>query len=301
LVDATMNLNPFDLSGPEFLCFYFILLLASAVVARLVRRLNLESAAGANPADVAQQLAKDPYAVAYLRGGRDELLRVTVVSLIERGLVRAAGSKLELADADAAAKTRLPLDKTILMAIAVDGDGHALYSNDLVRREADLHALPLRKLGVLPDDACRRSSAVLSIVCVFFLWLIAFMKIVVALSRGHFNIGFLIIMAIAAVPVLIWAANVRTTTLGRQTCRNLQDYFQGLHGRRDGLRLSKTTSELTFLAAVFGIAALPHEVSTLIRPLRLQPQSSGGCGGGSSCGGGGCGGGGGGGGCGGCS
>jgi uncharacterized protein (TIGR04222 family) len=298
-----MNLNPFDLAGPQFLCFYFILLLATAVVARMTRRLVLETGMGADAGQLAQQLAKDPYLVAYLRGGRDELLRVAVVSLIERGLVKATGSQLELADHDAAAKVRRPLDKTILMAVATDGDAHALYSNELVKREADLHAMPLQQLGVLPDDNCRRASVIVCVVCLFFLWIIAFAKIVIALSRGHTNLGFLLVLAIAALPVLIWSSNVRTTALGQQTCRSLRDLFQGLHGRRTGLHLSQTTSELTFLAAVFGMAALPYEVSTLIKPLRLQPQSggSGGCGGGSSCGGGGCGGGGCGGGCGGCS
>ena len=37
-----MNLNPFDLRGPEFLVFYVALLVVTAIVARMFRRLSLE-------------------------------------------------------------------------------------------------------------------------------------------------------------------------------------------------------------------------------------------------------------------
>jgi len=288
-----MNLNPFDFSGFEFLGFYMVLIVGTAVACRVVRRQVLEPVEEARAADLAPGIATDPYQVAYLRGGRNELIRVAVVSLIERGMLNTEGDKLVLADKEAAAKTRRPLDKTILMAVAVDGNPQQLYANSLVAREADLHAAPLEQLGVLPDDDCRRKSCVLCVAGVSFLWLVAATKIAVAVARGHSNILFLIVLAVTCVPVLILATCARTTRLGQETCRSLRDLFSGLHGRRDGLRLSQTTSELTFLAAVFGIAALPNEVATLIKPLRLQPQ--GGDGSGSSCGGG-CGGG-----CGGCS
>ena len=44
---------------------------------------------------LAQTLAHDPYQVAYLRGGRYEVLHVALVSLLERGLLKANGQHLQ--------------------------------------------------------------------------------------------------------------------------------------------------------------------------------------------------------------
>jgi len=293
--------NPFDLAGPEFLLFYFLLGVITAMIVRVARRTFLESAGQVGALDLANRIGKDPYAVAYLRGGRDELIRAALISLIERGLLAAGASKLVLADRDAEAKIRRSLDKTLVMAVAAEVDVPGLFSDTLVKREADLYGPPLQKLGVLPDNACRRASVMLFVVSALFLLLVAGIKIAVALSRGHSNVLFLVLMAVGFAFVLDRAANPRITALGAEACRGLRELFAGLHGRRETFRLSKTTSELTFLAAVFGIAALPYEVSKAMSFLRPRPQaSSGGCGGG-GCGGGGCGGGGCGGGCGGCS
>ena len=300
-----MNLNPFDLRGPEFLVFYVALLVVTAIVARIFRRLSLEPGGGAGKVgELAHQIAQDPYQVAYLRGGREELLRVAVVSLLERGLLEADGDRVVLADRDAAAKVRHNLDKTVLMVVAGDGDARKLQSHVLAKREADLYGPPLQRLGLLPDHECQRASRALAFVCVLFLWIVAGVKIGVALSRGHHNLVFLVILSIIAPLVLIAVTHPRLTGLGQDTCRCLRDLFAGLHNRNQSLQLGKTTSELTFLAAVFGMVALPTAVSLVLKPLRLQPQtgSGSGCGSGSSCGGGGgCGGGGCGGGCGGCS
>jgi uncharacterized protein (TIGR04222 family) len=85
-----MNLNPFDLRGPEFLVFYLILSAGTLVLVWMFRRWK-ELGEDGSAASAAKEVAQDPYQVAYLRGGRDEVVRVAVVSLIERGLLEARG------------------------------------------------------------------------------------------------------------------------------------------------------------------------------------------------------------------
>jgi uncharacterized protein (TIGR04222 family) len=81
------DVNPFDLRGPEFLLFYFILSAVVIVALVLIRR---ASESGTAPKlDLA-----DPYLVAHLRGGENEVLRVALVSLIDRGLLKVNGTEI---------------------------------------------------------------------------------------------------------------------------------------------------------------------------------------------------------------
>ena len=83
-------MNPFDLSGPEFLVFY--LSLAAVVIGALVLWRRASESAGAPKIDLA-----DPYLIAYLRGGENEALRVALVSLIDRGLLIVNGTQIKWA------------------------------------------------------------------------------------------------------------------------------------------------------------------------------------------------------------
>jgi hypothetical protein len=74
----------------------------------------------------------------------------------------------------------------------------------------------------------------------------------------------------------------------------LQAAFSRLEDRRQSVQLNQTTSELTYLAAVFGVTALPAAMLGIVEPLHLhrpRPAASGwggsesSCSSGSSCGG----------------
>src|SRR5262245_1582907 len=73
-------MNPFDLRGPEFLLFYLAFGAAILIVVAMIRR--------ATEADGSTGVVLDDYlAIAYLRGGRNEALRVATLNLINRGLL----------------------------------------------------------------------------------------------------------------------------------------------------------------------------------------------------------------------
>jgi uncharacterized membrane protein YgcG len=129
-------------------------------------------------------------------------------------------------------------------------------------------------------------------------------KIISAVSRGHHNVLFLAIltMVFAVWTVAIWKKN--RTGAGDQVLREAQRRFLSLKGRAKSVRPGGTTSDASFLAAVYGLSVLPVVYFPYIKTLFPKAASSsggdaGGCGGGgcgsSGCGGGGCGGG-----CGGC-
>jgi uncharacterized protein (TIGR04222 family) len=168
------------------------------------------------------------------------------------------------------------LDKAILMMVASDGKAQSLYTHDLVLHEADLVAEPLKKMHppLVPNARTTSARVGLYIGAIGFLWLVAGTKIAVALSRGHTNIAFLVILAGAAAVVLGIAVFQPRTALGSRVNGRLQKMFARLRFDRESIRRDITTSELTFLAAVFGFAALPADLQEQIKPLHLHRPGS---------------------------
>jgi uncharacterized protein (TIGR04222 family) len=293
-------MNPFDLRGPEFLVFYWLFSLMTLAGAYYLRR-ALEAG------QVPRVLVEDPYAIALLRKGPVELVTVAVLSLIDRGLLHASKSQLVSATADASDRVQRPLDKAILDWFGTKKSAKSVFEDEVTLSETRHYIETLQSQGLLPDSRLKTKRQAIFTGGLVILGGLAGIKLWVALMRGRSNVGFLIVSAIVLGVVLYALTSPRLTVLGRQALRDMRGLFQQLKGRRASLPLSSHTNELVYLAAVFGMAALPAAAQAAMTPLQLvpprKPPSDGGAGwsscGGSSCGGSSCGGGGGGGGCGG--
>ena len=79
-------LNPItELTGYEFLLFYVVVIAATLLVSWWWARTSDPTAGMPVPAVPREP---DPYEIAYLRGGENELTRVVIVALTQRGYLR---------------------------------------------------------------------------------------------------------------------------------------------------------------------------------------------------------------------
>lgn len=304
-----MDWNPFNLRGPEFLAFYAVFSFLT-IIAMVLWRRGLELGTRKSGDAAVKRLGEDPYEVAFLRGGRAEVIRVAVVSLLERKLLEVDGDELiaKIADPE---KVRRPLDRAILDLFRKKDKASALFVDPIVVREADAVGASLTRRKLLPDAATVRRRIGVFFAGLALLWGVAGIKIIVGLSRNR-PVLFLIALAVMALVVLFAVCFPKRTALGSRTLSRIREIFTGLKYRGTVLKVGQTNGEIAFLAAVFGLGFLPGTMSGMLKPVHLVPQhySSSGwsscgssscgftstsCGGGSSCGGGGCGGG-----CGGC-
>ena len=287
-------MNPFSWRGPELLMFYAGYAIVLTVLLHVARRW-IESGQSSGRIGL-----NDPYTIAYLRGGRDETVRMAVVTLIERHW-------LELRDgtglmASGGGSRRIdPLEAELLRFFAERRKASEAFKNHTAtwqsvlapRREA------LEHTGLIPDSAARRNRLWVASAGVLLLALVAGAKFYVAYRLGKSNIGFLAILTAIAIPVLISVIfSPHRTPQGDAALQDIRGIFSGLR-----LRVSSASSldELLLVAAVFGLGALPATAMPYVPSLYPQADSSGSSdSGGSSCGSGCGGGGGGGGGCGGC-
>jgi uncharacterized protein (TIGR04222 family) len=316
-----MTLNPFDWPGPDFLLFYAGLLAATVLLIWQWRR-QAEGGVTGEEVGLARELSQDPYEIAFLRGGRYEAVNVAVVSLLERGLLEAEAECLRTTAPEAVVTANAPLDRAILSRFAsplktMNTPAQVVYTDTTTMAEADHIGEILQAKGLLPNEDMRAGRKARLVGGVAVLWAVGLIKILLALSRGHNNVLFLVLLGVLTPVLLVLVSRRFRTTLGDKTYRWVLDLFAHLRDRRNSVGLNATGSELAFLAAVFGLARLPEAFGQVITPLALTPPatgsqawgggscgsscasfSGGSCGSGSSCGGGG--GGGCGGGCGGC-
>jgi uncharacterized protein (TIGR04222 family) len=289
-------MNPLELPGGQFLLFYAS---SAAVTAFAVWGLRLM----VGPAGRPSQRLSDPYAIALLRAGPAEAIRVAATSLVARGLLKRSAAGFT---SDQAAEEQFtdPLERTLVRQCSGTSPGWRLLENTMVRSSLAPRQRELEALGLIPDQGQRIQLALIGWAGVAAMAGIAVGKILTAVAHGHSNVEGLIVLSILAVAlmVVIAAHPPHATPRGRTVLSELGALFGALRSHR----VSQRAEETVFLAALFGATVLPSGDQAAMKRTFTKPQtqgSSSGCsssGCGSGGGGGGCGGGCGGGGCGGC-
>jgi uncharacterized protein (TIGR04222 family) len=275
---------PFDLRGPEFLLFY--LATAAIVITALILLRHV-----GEPTDTPKVNLSDPYLIAFLRGGKNEALRVVTMSLFDRGLLTMGATKTAIKSTEGAwGKTRSELEQKIVKHFTPSADAATLFKMKDANPEMERYGAELTGLGLLPDADRKTSSSIRMWLAIILLVGLAVTKITVAIQTGHNNFGFLVTLGILLPIGVVAAAKPSRTKAGDRMIADLRTLFDGLKQRSEQIQNGASPAEFTLMAAVFGMATVPYAKA-------LFPQSSsscgGGCGsssGGSSCGGGGCGG-----------
>jgi len=278
-------MNPLMFSDPTFLVFYVVFALMVLALLMAARR-ALE--AGALP----KIELRDPYLFACLQGGPAEVVRVSTIDLMDRGLLTGTGDTVRVASGAPTFGLR-PIERTILDHFR---GGASLSSSardtDLKLAAAAEYEPRLRSFGLLPNAEIDRLRRIVLGCAVMTLVGMAGAKIVIALGVGRTNVGLLIILTVVMIVLatLIW--NPYRTRRGDDYLSSVQSLFTGLRRRASELRPGSGNRDLLWLTALFGVATLP--MTAFPAAALLQPKSDrGGCGGGGGgCGSGGCGGGG---------
>ena len=285
-------INPLDLPGPQFLLFYLLVGIGVLVALRLSR---VAAEGGAAP----RVETVDPDLLAYLRGGKNEALRIAAVSLVDRGLLAIDDKDQLTARAGADQIAERAIERAILRHFKLAQPATDIFSAADLTPPCDEYHARLSRVHLLPDDATRRARNRRLGLALIALVGLAGAKIWIALGRGRTNVGFLIALAIILVVIAVRMSRPFRTARGNALLADLRTLFRRLKGRAGSIRPGGATSEAVLLAAVFGLGALPAGGFAFAK--RLYPKAAGDSGGscGSSCGSS-CGGGGGGGGCGGC-
>jgi uncharacterized protein (TIGR04222 family) len=297
--------NPIvNMPGPNFLGFYAIVSLIVLLAFNVLVRTD-----GTNQrAPPFVPTRPDPYEIAYLRGGVGAVISLAIYSLKRSQTIemQAGGNVTSVPSLGPPAN---PLEARVLEELGPGASlGQVLSSRDLrasIFGQCETFRQRLARQDLVMTDAARQKTWGLGIAAAIALGGLAALKIFVAQSHGHKNVGFLFGVAIVAVMALIWSVKVATRSVANRRGRAYLErvksaYVSGSGPQASGGSYFDPIASAAALLAVgaIGLEAL-HGTSDEAFAREFVKNSGGGASGSCSNSGGGCGGGGGGG-CGGC-
>jgi uncharacterized protein (TIGR04222 family) len=297
--------NPLaDMFGPEFLFIYGMF--AVIVIGGAASFVRMQDMTGggrppATPSDV------DPYELAYLRGGANEVVRTAIYALRQQRLIDVVGSGEIKATAGVNGWDVGALERCVFEAIKRSPKIPQLFKDEALRSNVENlcrdYKRRLSAQQLLAPPEVRRASHYALAAGLVLLVALAGYKATAALKHGHSNLGFLIVETIAACFILGWVlqktAGGNASKLGREYLTQVQLAYSGHVATAFGAPTSRVGgaamgNAALLLVGLFGFCILKGTPDAALAQQFAASQSGGGDGGG------GCGGGGGGGGCGGC-
>ena len=300
--------------GPAFLVFYAVVI--AITLGYCADKINRSQQGQEIPLT---PLHPDPYEIACLRGGANEVFRLALFSLFQRGYLEISGKGAAQQIGPSAVRPPLSslsaMEQTVYAEFAASQKASSLFrSPAAARMEGYCHGYErlARASGLLETEetgAARQRAGGIGFAVIAGL---GAYKLFAAIQHGHSNVGFMIIMGIVALLILaVLCSRRRLSQSGQAYLQRLQTAFERLK-TQPTTGQSEADAEETYLLtmSIFGVGALAGTPYLPFEQMFHQAAASSAgssCGSGAGCGGGGggsCGGGGGGscggGGCGGC-
>lgn len=263
----------------------------------------------------------DPFEIAYLRGGANELARSVVFSLVQKGFVQVVNadkdSRLRRVDNSADPRALSEIEQSALGWLGKEREAKDVFdtSSGLIatmESRSARYELELSRRHFLMPDEWKDRMKKYGLAAALAIAGVGGFKIFAAIMVGRFNILFTVFLTIVGFAIARGIGRVpRLTKLGKQYLERLQSAFEGLKYQTPQPLVAQAGSAgvdpLLLSVGVFGTGilagtAFSHYNSTFSRQHQAGSSCGSACGSGcsSSCGsgdgGGGCGGG-----CGGCS
>ncbi|WP_406693393.1 TIGR04222 domain-containing membrane protein [Singulisphaera sp. Ch08] len=285
-----------NLTGPQFLSLYLLLLACAVALTAVIRWASRSPSDGPGP----ETLDLDPYDVAYLAGGELSAVDATIASLVHRDLVKVnpAGRTI---DAVGSLSDDLlhPLEQAVAPNTGASEFGRKIATARQAAKPA-LEAIRLRltSLGLLMDNEAVWGAQLLRTIPILAVLLLGLAKIQVGISRDK-PVSFLVALCLATTLIEIGFLCVRPhrSRWGDHVLQQLRNQNAALQSTGSRRAADLVGPDLTLAVALFGTGILAGGPLNDLRIALTPPPSVGGgdggsgdFGGGGGCGGGGCGG-----------
>jgi len=293
-------MNPItDLTGPQFLVFYAVLITVTVAYCWFRRR-GSDALASLPPPALPQRF--DPYEIAYLRGGDREVARVAVVRLAQSGYLLTGGKRIVTQTDHPPLQDLTDLERCVFDWVAqernvkdvfYDSELIAMLRSHTLRYEERLH----RDRMLVENDAMAGYTAI----ALALIAGVGILRLFVGLVRQR-PVGFLILMGIAGlIALFLVSRRSRLSARGEAYLKGLQQEWE-----QRARPVQVDDDSIVLATGLFGAGVLAgtpyedlshtnksHDSSASISCSAGGDGGGGGCSGGGGCGGGcgGCGGG----------
>jgi uncharacterized protein (TIGR04222 family) len=297
--------NPLaNMRGTDFLILYGTF--AAAIILGAYFFIQRQDPTGARPPPATPRDV-DPYELAYLRGGANEVIRTAIYALRQKGLIEIV-EKARIGATGFSPQELTPIERRVFAGIAPSPKIAALFADlDLQRTLERLCGTYKQRLSaqqLLVQPQARRAAHLALAVAGALLAALAAYKTSAAVMHGRSNLGFLIMEATGSFFLLFWIVQKsiagNASKRGKAFLAQIQLAYSGHAGAVFGAAADHAAGRAAIggsallMVGLFGFNILKGTPDAALARAFAQSSGSGGDSGG------GCGGGGGGGGCGGC-
>jgi len=296
--------NPLaNLYGPYFLILYISFIICTIIGYRVLRTRHDRTAHFAIPPIPNNP---DPFEIAYLRGGANELARAVVFSLNQKNLLKFANgdktSHIYPTNIEFEKRGLKPIERTALDWFSATRETKELFSAKdglatALNPYSETFQARLEMQNFFPGEEMIKRNNRLTLQAFMLFAGLGVYKVIAALYNGYWNIFGIVFVTIIGVVVLATAAKMpRLTQLGKTYLERLQLAFERIKpSNHNALSAPASVPSATFAAVdpfllsvgVFGGAALAGTMysdynQAFQRAQNQSATSSGSCG--SSCG-----------------
>ncbi|MFM7150310.1 MAG: TIGR04222 domain-containing membrane protein [Gemmataceae bacterium] len=299
-------MNPFDLSGPDFLRLMMSLSIPFFIVGLFLRWFLAEpDDAEMTPSEL------DPTEVAFLGGGSSQAMNVGLLNLLQSKSIQLDDANRTISKQESLPTNATPLEKAIYQVIEkAEGPVPLQTLQENVSEDLQQVREKLQSFGYLASNRAQTNARWIPFLWMGCLIIFAGIKVVVGLSRGK-PVGFLLFgsLVFIVVSAFVFLRPIFRTSRGKNFLKSLREQHAALRSTSSSNASGLAPADLALAAGLFGMTVLAgtayahHEKTLFPRQTSSNAGFWGGesscgsssCGsssscGGSSCGGGGCGG-----------
>ena len=295
--------NPLaNMFGPSFVVLYIVFLVSTVIVFRILKS-RLDKTAHFSLPPVPQN--PDPFEIAYLRGGVNELARAVIFSLNQKNLVKfineEKSSRICPTNVGFERRSLQPIELTALGWFSANREPKEIFQKDglaqMLKPYYETFQARLEMQNFFPDAEAKKLNNRLTLQVFLVFGGLGAYKFIAALYNGYTNnVGIVIITFIGFIVLGIAAKMPRLTKFGETYLKRLQIAFDRIKPSNHHPILEQAEVPSGTFAAVdpfllsvgvFGGAALAGTIysdynQAFQRAQNQSANSSGGCG--SACG-----------------
>jgi len=276
-----------DMYGPNFLLLYGIVIAATLLLCeRLVQDPTKNQPLPLIPAE------PDPYKIAYLRSQATGVAHLVLFNLIQQGYLQVSEQTISQAPNHPDTSNLQPVERQVFERFSEPATAKTSLwlVTQCLQSFCNAYQEKLRDEQLLYGAKWQESNIKVGLVGAMLIFGLGSYKLLIALGKGRYNVGFLIIMGVSSIIYLLWYVSQHKflSHLGKRYLQQLQNTF-------NQLRETSIVNNNLLVLALFGVESLAGTAydtyyKAFFPPIysttssRSSRSSSSSCGSGSSCG-----------------
>ena len=210
-----MNIFPFYLNGEDFLYFYTFFGFISLILYHILRFLYESGRVNKLQLD-------DPYLIAYLRGGKNETLRILTISLVEKNILVYKNDELEVKKNSSNTEDLSTFERDVVNYFLYSKKANSIFTESSFEKHFEYYRHFLEINHLLPDNTIFYYRRISFLFLFGGIIILGALRIYFSIINSHYNLIYLLIIMGSLIFFFIKYSFPRLTIKGKKFLTNLQ-------------------------------------------------------------------------------